>query len=158
MQKSRILWKLRAPVTLWSLYVPLTWLSTLQRTDIEQHFICNLSLISMPPDCRDFVRAMICADPDERATLDELKHMDWLNKPIDVSTAAHSTPVHSESSLCEYRPIFGYWVKEWKYGFQGILWDFFIFTLEQIIVLNNIVPKTNLFPKYYMSVITTELE
>ena len=41
------------------------------------------------------------------------------------------------------------WIKT---GVKGILWDFFIFTLEQIIVLKiNIVPKTNLFPKYHIS-------
>ena len=34
---------------------------------------------------------------------------------------------------------------------KGILCDLFIFTLEQIIVLINIVPITNLFPKYHMS-------
>ena len=36
--------------------------------------------------------------------------------------------------------------------FKGILWDFFIFTLEQIIVLNKYCTyKTNLFPKYHIS-------
>ena len=34
---------------------------------------------------------------------------------------------------------------------KGILCDFFIFKLEQIIVLNKYVPIKNLFPKYHMS-------
>ncbi|XP_033100172.1 testis-specific serine/threonine-protein kinase 5-like [Anneissia japonica] len=50
-------------------------------------------------DCRAFVRSMICLDWENRATVDDLKHSDWLNRPIDTSTADFGTPCSSEAFI-----------------------------------------------------------
>ncbi|XP_071965698.1 testis-specific serine/threonine-protein kinase 5-like [Antedon mediterranea] len=50
-------------------------------------------------DCRSFVRSMLCLEPRCRATVDHLKHSDWLNRPIDTSTADFGTPCSSLASL-----------------------------------------------------------
>ncbi|XP_022095509.1 testis-specific serine/threonine-protein kinase 1-like [Acanthaster planci] len=50
-------------------------------------------------DCRDFVRSMLTADPKARASISKLKRMDWLNKPIDMSSADYKTPQSSFESV-----------------------------------------------------------
>ncbi|XP_033630254.1 testis-specific serine/threonine-protein kinase 1-like [Asterias rubens] len=50
-------------------------------------------------DCRHFVRCMLTADPLSRASINKLKRMNWLNKPIDMSTADYKTPQSSFESM-----------------------------------------------------------
>ncbi|XP_038064163.1 CBL-interacting protein kinase 11-like [Patiria miniata] len=50
-------------------------------------------------DCRDFVRSMLITDPKARVSVSKLKRMDWLNKPIDMSTADYKTPQSSFESV-----------------------------------------------------------
>ncbi|PIK53925.1 putative serine/threonine-protein kinase MARK1-like [Apostichopus japonicus] len=57
-------------------------------------------------DCRHFVRSMLNPDSLERIEVHELKAMDWLNKPIDTSTADYTSPaasMHSYTALVNSR-------------------------------------------------------
>ncbi|XP_070580618.1 testis-specific serine/threonine-protein kinase 5-like [Ptychodera flava] len=51
-------------------------------------------------DCREIVRAMLTVNPKNRVNLKDLKSMDWMFKPIDITTLSHGTPAtYSTMSL-----------------------------------------------------------